>query len=284
MSTRPRRLTRRTGRLDWCHDQAGDRTGGGLRRAGTRDGHDRQWPGRVEGARQRAVLARLLIARGRVVPVDRLVDDLWEVPTSGAVAAIRTFVSDLRRALEPDRPPRQPARLLVTTPPGYALQAAPEAVDARRFEALVGESAQLLPAGRAAEALAGLDEALGLWRGPAYAEYAEEGWARAEINRLDELRMLALERRAEALLALDRAAEAASDLRASVDGHPLREDTWRLLATALYRSGRQGEALATLRRARQILASELGVDPDPGCDGYRPTSSPRPRTSIRSRP
>ncbi|MGW4461885.1 BTAD domain-containing putative transcriptional regulator [Micromonospora sp. NPDC004704] len=225
-------------------------------------GNDRG-PVPLKGARQRAVLARLLIARGRVVPVDRLVGDLWQEPAPGAVAAIRTFVSDLRRALEPDRPPRQPARLLVTAPPGYALRAAPDAVDAWRFESLVGESATLLAAGRAAEALAGLDDALGLWRGPAYAEYAEQTWARAEINRLDEVRMLAVERRAEALLALGRAAEAAFDLRATADGHPLREDTWQLLATALYRSGRQGEALATLRRARQTLARELGVDPGP---------------------
>ncbi|MEV4628152.1 BTAD domain-containing putative transcriptional regulator [Micromonospora sp. NPDC049523] len=217
----------------------------------------------LKGARQRTVLARLLIARGRVVPVDRLAGDLWEEPTSGAVAAIRTFVSDLRRALEPDRPPRQPARLLVTAPPGYALRAAPDAVDAWRFESRVAESAPLLAAGRAGAALAGLDDALGLWRGPAYAEYAGQSWARAEVDRLDEVRMLAVERRAEALLALGRAAEAAVDLRAAAESAPLREDTWQLLATALYRAGRQGEALAALHRARQTLAAQLGVDPGP---------------------
>ncbi|MGN9909177.1 BTAD domain-containing putative transcriptional regulator [Phytohabitans sp. LJ34] len=213
----------------------------------------------LRGGRQRAILARLLIARGRVVPVDRLAGDLWTEPPDGGVAAIRTFVADLRRALEPDRPPRQPARLLVTAPPGYVLRVTPDAVDAARFEAAVGEAGRL-PAG---DALAGTERALALWHGPAYAEFAAEPWARAEIDRLDELRMLAVERRAEALLALGRAAEAASDLGAHAAAHPLREEAWRLLATALYRAGRQGDALAALRRARETLARELGLDPGP---------------------
>jgi DNA-binding SARP family transcriptional activator len=217
----------------------------------------------LKGPRHRAVLARLLVARGRVVPIDLLVDDLWERPPRGAVAAVRTFVSDLRRALEPGRPPRQPARLLVTTPPGYALTAAPDAVDAWRFEAAVTTAGALLADGRATGALAGLDSGLALWRGPAYAEFAGEGWARAEVDRLDESRMLALERRAEALLALGRAAEAAADLQAHAAGQPLREDAWQLLATALYRAGRQGEALAALRQIRATLVAELGVDPGP---------------------
>ncbi|MGW4498828.1 BTAD domain-containing putative transcriptional regulator [Micromonospora sp. NPDC004336] len=220
-------------------------------------------PVALKGPRQRAVLARLLVARGRVVPVDRLVGDLWEAPTDGAVGAIRTFVADLRRALEPDRPPRQPARLLVTAPPGYALRAEPDAVDAWRFEAAVAEAGELLAAGRGEPALTRLDDALALWRGPAYAEVAGEPWARAEIDRLDELRMLAVERRAGALLALDRAAEAVTGLRAHAADHPLREDAWQLLATALYRSGRQGEALAALRQVRDTLVAELGVDPGP---------------------
>lgn len=220
-------------------------------------------PVALRGARQRAVLARLLVAGGRVVPVDRLVDDLWAEPPQGAVGAVRTFVADLRRALEPDRPPRQPARLLVTAPPGYALAAAPEAVDAGRFEAAVGAAGELLAAGRPGPALAALDDALALWRGPAYAEFAGEPWARAEIDRLDELRNLAVARRAEALLALGRAAEAASDLRAQAAAQPLREETWRLLAVALYRAGRQGDALAALREARAVLVRELGVDPGP---------------------
>ncbi|MET7371739.1 BTAD domain-containing putative transcriptional regulator [Micromonospora arida] len=217
----------------------------------------------LRGHRQRLVLGRLLIAHGRVVPVDRLVDDLWEVAPDGAVGAIRTFVADLRRALEPDRPPRQPPRILVTEPPGYALKTAPDAVDAGQFEAAVGEAGRLLAAGRPAPALAALESALGLWRGPAYADCANESWAVAEINRLDELRMLAVERRAEALLAVGRPDEAAADLPAHLASHPLREDAWRLLATARYRAGRQGDALAALREARHVLVTELGVDPGP---------------------
>ncbi|RAO60657.1 putative actinorhodin operon activatory protein [Micromonospora saelicesensis] len=217
----------------------------------------------LRGHRQRLVLGRLLIAHGRVVPVDRLVDDLWEVAPDGAVGAIRTFVADLRRALEPDRPPRQPPRILVTEPPGYALKAAPDAVDAGQFEAAVGEAGRLLAAGRPAPALAALESALGLWRGPAYADCANESWAVAEINRLDELRMLAVERRAEALLAVGRPDDAAADLPAHLASHPLREDAWRLLATARYRAGRQGDALAALREARHVLVTELGVDPGP---------------------
>jgi DNA-binding SARP family transcriptional activator len=211
-------------------------------------------PVALKGPRHRAVLARLLIARGRVVPVDLLVDDLWERPPEGAVAAIRTFVSDLRRALEPDRLPRQPAALLVTAPPGYALQAPPDAVDAWRFEAAIAAPGA---------ALSEWDAALALWRGPAYAEYADQSWARAEIDRLEGLRLLAIERRAEALLTLGRAADAASDLQAHATAQPLREDAWQLLATALYRAGRQGEALAALREIRARLADELGVDPGP---------------------
>ncbi|MGW3896497.1 BTAD domain-containing putative transcriptional regulator [Micromonospora profundi] len=220
-------------------------------------------PVALKGPRQRTVLARLLIARRRVVPVERLVDDLWESPPDGAVGAIRTFVADLRRALEPDRPPRQPPRLLVTEPTGYVLRAAPDAVDAWRFEAAVGEAGQLLTAGLPAPALDAVDAALELWRGPAYADCAGEIWAAAEINRLDELRMLAVERRAEALLALGRPDEAAADLPAHLANHPLREDAWRLLAVARYRSGRQGEALAALRQARDVLVAELGLDPGP---------------------
>ncbi|MEV2240648.1 BTAD domain-containing putative transcriptional regulator [Micromonospora sp. NPDC049891] len=217
----------------------------------------------LKGPRHRAVLARLLIARGRVVPVDQLLADLWHAPSEGSVAAIRTFVADLRRALEPDRPARRPAQLLITAAPGYALRAPADAVDAWRFEAAVVGSGRLLGEGRAEAALTGLDEALALWRGPAYAGYDNEGWARGEINRLDDLRLLAGQRRAEALMALGRDVEAAADLRSDAEAHPLREDIWRVWVVALYRSGRQGEALAALRRVRDTLVDELGVDPGP---------------------
>ncbi|WP_405720501.1 winged helix-turn-helix domain-containing protein [Streptomyces sp. NBC_01537] len=213
----------------------------------------------LKGPRHRAVLARLIVARRRVVPVARLVEDLWEEPPPGAVGAVQTFVAALRRVLEPDRPPRAPARLLVTEGPGYALRADPDAVDAWRFEAAVG-AAPALPPARAATRL---QEALGLWRGPAYGEFEQENWCRAERSRLSELRLRAEEQRAEARLALGRAAEAVPDLDAHVVDHPWREDAWGLLALALYRAGRQGDALAVLRRARAALVGRLGVDPGP---------------------
>ncbi|GAA1018527.1 hypothetical protein Aple_081140 [Acrocarpospora pleiomorpha] len=209
----------------------------------------------LKGPRHREVLARLLIARGRVVPVDWLIGDLWEDPPEGALGTVQTFVSALRRALEPDRPRRAPAKLLVTAPPGYALRA--ERVDAWRFEKAVADSRALGPE----QALALLDGALALWRGPAYAEFADRDWARGEITRLGELKLLARERRAEAALALGLAADVVADLETQVSGHPHREDAWRLLALALYRSGRQGDALGVLRRARASLREELGVDP-----------------------
>ncbi|MFD4603522.1 BTAD domain-containing putative transcriptional regulator [Streptomyces sp. NPDC058464] len=237
----------------------------------------------LKGPRHRAVLARLLVARRRVVPVARLVADLWEEPPPTAVGAVRTFVGDLRRALEPDRPRRTPARLLVTDGPGYALRA--ETVDAWRFERAVTAAGQEEP-GTAAELLR---EALELWRGPAYAEFADEEWCRGERARLAELRLRAVEQRAEALLAAGRAAEAVPDLDAHLAGHPWREEAWRLLALALYRTGRQGDALAVLRRARATLAGQLGVDPgralrrleagilaqDPGLDAERESAPAR---------
>ncbi|MFG1744142.1 BTAD domain-containing putative transcriptional regulator [Micromonospora chalcea] len=212
----------------------------------------------LKGPRHRAVLARLVAARGRVVPVGQIVDDLWDDPPAGAVGAVRTFVAALRRRLEPRRPPREAARLLVTEGPGYALRADPGAVDAWRFEDTVSAVADALP--RAA--LDRLDEALGWWRGPAYADF-DQPWAHTERSRLDQIRLTAVERRAEALLALDRAADAVPDLDAHVAAYPWREDGWALLASALYRAGRQADALAVLRRARELLRDQLGLDPGP---------------------
>ena len=213
----------------------------------------------LKGPRHRAVLARLIVARRRVVPTGILVQDLWDDPPAGAVSAVRTFVGALRRALEPERPPRSPAGLLVTEGPGYALRAAPETVDAWRFEQAVADAATALPQ----DALSRLGEALDWWRGPAYADFADESWAHAERSRLAELRLQALERRAGARLALGLVAEAVPDLDAYVAEQPWREEGWRLLALALYRGGRQADALSVLRRARTLLAEELGVDPGP---------------------
>lgn len=208
----------------------------------------------LRGPRHRAVLARLIAARGRLVTVDRIVDDLWEAPPPGAVGAVRTFVAALRRALEPDRPPRSRPTLLVTEGPGYALRAAPDAVDAWRFEDAV--------AGASQRTLDRLEQALALWRGPAYADFGEP-WAQAERSRLEQLRLNAVELRAQALLAAGRAADVIPDLDAYVAEHPWREEGWRLLALASYRAGRKGDALAVLRRARELLRDQLGLDPGP---------------------
>ncbi|GAA2616010.1 hypothetical protein GCM10010411_58840 [Actinomadura fulvescens] len=210
--------------------------------------------------RQRMVLARLLVADGGVVPAERIIEELWpgDQPVR-ALGTLQSYVSHLRRALEPDRPPRAPATLLVSAPPGYALRA--EVVDARLFEEEV-RAADRSP--DPDEALHLLDQALGRWLGPAYADVADQEWARPEILRLGELRAHAVERRAGRLLETGQPAVAAGDLEAFLAAEPLREESWRLLAIALYRTGRQGEALGALRRARTMLADELGVDPGPG--------------------
>ncbi|MEU6841802.1 BTAD domain-containing putative transcriptional regulator [Streptomyces sp. NPDC046716] len=214
-------------------------------------------PLRLKGPRHRAVLARLIVARRRVVPVARLAEDLWEDPPGDAISSLRTFVGDLRRALEPDRPPRTAPRLLITEGSGYVLRVPKDDIDAWRFEQVVESLGDAGPA-RVAQRL---DEALGWWRGPAFADFGDERWLRAERSRLTELRLHAVERRAEARIALGRAAEAVPDLDAHVTDHPWREDAWRLLALALYRSGRQADALSVLRRARALLRDQLGMDP-----------------------
>ncbi|MFJ4783941.1 BTAD domain-containing putative transcriptional regulator [Streptomyces sp. NPDC088794] len=225
--------------------------------------------------RHREVLGRLLIARNRVVPVGRLVADLWEDADAdvdggghrgrdgdapvGGVGAVRTFVAALRRALEPERAPRQASRLLVTQGPGYVLHAGRDVVDAWRFEDTVARADSAAP--HAAVAL--WDQALGLWRGPVLADFPGVRWAAAEQARLEALRLHAVERRADALLATGGAREAAVDLEAHVVAHPWREDGWVLLATALERSGRRGDALEALRRARHTLAESFGIEPGP---------------------
>ena len=220
-------------------------------------------PADLGGSRQRAVLAMLLAARRGVVPVDRMIDDLWRgEPPPSATASLQAYVSNLRRLLEPGRAPRAPARLLVSAPPGYAFRVDDEAVDAWRFERLLGEARGLDRSGPA-KARALLAEALGLWQGPAYAEVADEPWAVAEAARLEQLRLVADELLVEETLRDGAAAEAVPAAEVLTRRHPLREESWRLLALALWGSGRQADALAALRRARGTLAEELGLDPGP---------------------
>ncbi len=218
------------------------------------------------GPRQRAVLARLVSSHGEVVSVDRLIDDLWGgEPPAQAVTSLQAYVSNLRRLLEPGRPPRAPARILVSAAPGYAMALPPDAVDAWRFERLLSQARQAATAPAAARAL--LRDGLSLWRGAAFAEVADEPWAEADVARLDELRRQA----EEALVTVTlRAGEAAAAVPAAdllTRREPLREEGWRLLALALWASNRQGEALDTLRRARGTLADALGLDPGPELAG-----------------
>ncbi|MEU1727781.1 BTAD domain-containing putative transcriptional regulator [Nonomuraea sp. NPDC005692] len=210
------------------------------------------------GPRQRALLARLVAAAGTVVSTDTLIEDLYQGrPPATAVGSVHVYVSNLRRVLEPARAPRTPPRLLVARRPGYLL--ATTDVDALRFGKLVTD-AELRPP---AEALPLLEEALGLWHGVPYGEFADELWAAAEVNRLGELRMNAIESRAQALLDVGRPQPVIHELESETAEHPLRERLWWLRALALYRSGRQADALATLRRARKVIADQLGLDPGP---------------------
>ncbi|MFG2075644.1 Predicted ATPase [Nonomuraea maritima] len=216
------------------------------------------------GLRQRAVLARLLVARGQVVPVDTILYDLWtDDAAKGAQSGLQVYISRLRRVLEPGRPRGGPNRLLVTVASGYALRVAPEQVDALRFEQYVRSAGEHLEEADPQSARARLEKALGLWRGTPYADFADQAWAEAEVHRLTELRLVARERHADTGLRLGLHAETVPDLEALTTEHPLREEGWRLLALGLYRCGRQGDALAALRRARATLADELGIDPGP---------------------
>ncbi|WP_307569036.1 BTAD domain-containing putative transcriptional regulator [Streptosporangium lutulentum] len=216
------------------------------------------------GLRQRAVLARLLVARGQVVPVDSLLYDLWDDDAAkGAQSGLQVYISRLRRVLEPGRPRGGPNRLLVTVASGYALRVAPDQVDALRFETLVRSAGEQLEGDDPSSARVRLEKALGLWRGTPYSDFADQPWAEAEVNRLTELRLVARERHADSGLRMGMPSEVVPDLEALTTEHPLREEGWRLLALGLYRGGRQGDALAALRKARTILADELGIDPGP---------------------
>jgi predicted ATPase/DNA-binding SARP family transcriptional activator len=214
-------------------------------------------PVAVSGAKERALLADLLIHAGRVVAADRLIEDLWgERPPGNPANTLQGRVWALRRALGPV------AARLTTRSPGYLLDVDPELVDAARFERLAAD-ADRAAARDPARALGLLAEALGLWRGPALAEFADQPWAQAEAARLEELRLAAVELRAELRLAAGRHGELVGELEALVAAHPLRERPRGQLMLALYRSGRQADALGVYRETRALLDEELGVDPSP---------------------
>jgi DNA-binding SARP family transcriptional activator/DNA-binding CsgD family transcriptional regulator len=211
---------------------------------------------------QRALLAILVVEAGHVVPVDRLLDLLWrDEPPAAAIASVQAYVSQLRRVLEPGRPARAPAQMLVTQDPGYVLRIGDDQVDALRFQALAKKAHNDLAGGRAAAAAAGLEEALALWRGEPLAEFAGEPWAVPVVARLTEAHDLATEDRIDAWLALGRHAQATAELEAMVEARPLRERRWGQLIVAAYRGGRQADALRAYQRCRTVLAGELGLEP-----------------------
>jgi YVTN family beta-propeller protein len=208
----------------------------------------------VGAGKQRALLALLLLRAREVVSTDRVIDALWEShPPASALNSVHVYVSQLRKALGNGR--------LETRGRGYLLALEPEQLDLGRFERLLAEGRELLAKGEAEQAAEALRAALALWRGPPLSDFTSEPFAQSEIARLDELRLAAIEERIEADLALGRDAELVSELEALVRQHPVRERLRAQLMVALYRSGRQAEALNAYQQARRMLAEELGLEP-----------------------
>jgi DNA-binding SARP family transcriptional activator len=219
-------------------------------------------PVRLGAGKQSALLAILLLSANEVVSSDRLIDELWgESAPDTAAKALQVHISQLRKALEPERGAGGPGRLLITRSPGYMLALEPEQLDLTRFDRLVREGREALASDDPVRAAERLRDALALWRGPALADLAYEEFAQREIARLGELRIAALEDRLEADLACGHHAEVVAELEALVADEPLRERARGQLMVALYRSGRQADALDAYRSARDALVRELGIEP-----------------------
>ena len=215
------------------------------------------------GAKQRAVLAVLLLHANEVVSTDRLIDDLWgDSPPESAANMLQGYISHLRKVLEPGRT-RGEHELLISRAPGYMLQIRSDQVDAERFEQLTSEARRALAEGDAKQAAERLRTALALWRGAALADLAFEPFAQADVDRLEELRLQTLEDRIDADLTLGRHDALVGELRELVDQHPLRERLRAQLMAALYRCGRQADALEVYRVGRRALLDELGIEPGP---------------------
>jgi len=240
----------------------------------SKGGHTLELP----AGKPRALLAVLLLNPGEVVSVDTLVDTLWgDQPPSTAAKNVQGYVARLRRALGSD--------VLVTRTPGYAIQVDSGGLDAARFQALVEEARHEEPA----EAADRLREALALWRGPPLADFTYESFVQEEIRRLEDLRLAALEDRIEADLALGRHENVLPELESLVRAHPLRERLQGQLLVALYRCGRQAEALEAYRAARRRFVDELGVEPSPELEGieraileHDPSLQAPPRSDRRA--
>jgi YVTN family beta-propeller protein len=209
----------------------------------------------VEAPKPRALLALLVLRRGESVSVERLAEELWAgEPPATATKAVRVYVAQLRKALGPD--------VVVTEGGGYAVPLDGHETDVGRFERLIEEGRRRLDEGEAGRAATVLREALTMWRGPALADFRYDDFAQAEVARLEEARLTALETRIEADLALGREDALVPELQALVREHPLREGLRWQLMLALYRTGRQAEALDTYRQGRQHLVEELGIEPN----------------------
>ena len=215
----------------------------------------------IPGTKLRALLALLLLHPNQVMSTDRLVDGLWgEAPPKTAPNTLQAHVSHLRGALT-RKGAGETGQLVVTRFPGYMLAVDPEQIDAGRFERLAEAGRRALDDSSPGEAIIMLTDALSLWRGPALADFAFEPFASSEGARLEELRLAVVADRMEAQLALGRHADVAGELRQLVDEHPLRERLWAQLMTALYRCGRQAEALRAFCELRRVLGDELGIEP-----------------------
>lgn len=213
----------------------------------------------TRGVKER-VLALLVAHAGAVVPVDDIVEALWgaDVPRS-ATKSVQVYVARLRAALEPGGRAGQP--IIQRRGSGYCLLVDRGEVDAFRFADLLSRGRQAATGGAPDVAGRVLREALGLWRGPAYADFRDTWFGTTEAARLEELRVSAVEERIDAHLAMGRDAQLIGELEALVAEHPLRERLWGQLMTALYRSDRQAEALAAFRRARTLLVEQVGLEP-----------------------
>jgi YVTN family beta-propeller protein len=213
----------------------------------------------VGGGKQRAVLALLLLHANEVVSSDRLIDELWpSEPPPSAAKIVQAHVSRLRKALDSDG-----EGILLTRGHGYLLRVEPGELDLDRFQELLDHSREALAAGDTDRAEAAARDGLALWRGPPLAEFLYDPFAQNEIARLEELHLAAIEQRIESDLALGRHADVVQELEQLVRGNPLRERLLGQLMLALYRSGRQAEALEVYRDARRALADELGLEPSP---------------------
>ncbi|HEU4425380.1 MAG TPA: BTAD domain-containing putative transcriptional regulator, partial [Pilimelia sp.] len=218
------------------------------------DGRARELPATAE----LAVLALLVLNAGRVVTAETLIDALWpENPPANPGNALQGRVSKLRRALSAAG---LPEAFVVTRRPGYLVEIDPEQVDAHRFVRLLGEARRMAERNPGAASRL-YQEALALWRGSALPEFTDQAWARAEATRLEEMRLAATEERFDLELAAGRHTEVVAELEALVAAHPLRERLHGQLMLALYRSGRQANALAAYQRTRTVLDTELGLDP-----------------------